>query len=139
MARERKIGHVILNTAIDRPWSQYYCCMLAASTAYAQNYPVATKRILRALLKSVDLCVSDPETVARGIVAKGFSNSYDYALKTLTDARYDRWRDYDPEDSLRFYALRMQETGIVQVGPNKIIADGADWRFLEEIKRELKT
>jgi NitT/TauT family transport system substrate-binding protein len=113
--------------------------MLSASTAYAQHYPVATKRILRALLKSVDLCVSDPETVARGIVAHGFSNSYDYALKTLTDARYDRWREYDPEDTMRFYALRMQETGIVDAGPNKIIAAGADWRFLDEIKREMKT
>ena len=33
----------------------------------------------------------------------------------------------------------MQETGIVDVAPNRIIADGTDWRFLEEIKRELKT
>jgi NitT/TauT family transport system substrate-binding protein len=139
LAREREIGHVILNTAVDRPWSQYYCCMLSASTAYAQNFPVATKRILRALLKAVDLCVSDPEAVARGIVARGFSNSYDYALKTLTDARYDRWRDYDPEDSLRFYALRMHETGMIKSTPQAIIANGTDWRFLDELKRELKT
>ena len=113
--------------------------MLAASTTYAQQYPVATKRVLRALLKAVDLCISDPQQVARGIVAKGFANNYDYALKTLTDARYDKWREYDPEDSLRFYTLRMQETGIVQVSPTKVIAEGTDWRFLDEIKRELKT
>ncbi|MGL4962823.1 MAG: ABC transporter substrate-binding protein [Inquilinus sp.] len=139
VARDRKIGHVILNTSMDRPWSQYYCCMLAASKAYAQQYPVATKRILRALLKAVDLCISDPQQVARGVVAKGFAQSYDYALQAMTDARYDKWRDYDPEDSIRFYTLRMQETGIVQMGPNKVIADGTDWRCLEEIKREMKT
>src|SRR5689334_20180687 len=28
--RARKIGRVIVNSAIDRPWSQYYCCMLAS-------------------------------------------------------------------------------------------------------------
>jgi NitT/TauT family transport system substrate-binding protein len=139
VARDRKIGHVILNTSIDRPWSQYYCCMLSASTAYAQQYPVATKRILRALLKAVDFCISDPELVAKGVVEKGFASSYDYALQAMSDVRYDKWREYDPEDSIRFYTLRMQETGLVQAGPNKVIADGTDWHFLEEIKRELKT
>jgi NitT/TauT family transport system substrate-binding protein len=28
--RERRIGHVLVNTAVDRPWSQYFCCMLVA-------------------------------------------------------------------------------------------------------------
>jgi NitT/TauT family transport system substrate-binding protein len=139
LARERKIGHVLIDTAIDRPWAQYYCCMLATSASFAHQYPVATKRVLRALLKSVDLCVSDPEQVARGIVARGFADSYDHALRTLTDARYDRWREFDPEDSIRFYALRMQETGIIGIAPNTVIAGGTDWRFLEEVKRELKT
>ncbi|WP_192182960.1 ABC transporter substrate-binding protein [Mesorhizobium amorphae] len=139
LARERKLGHVLIDTAIDRPWAQYYCCMLATSAAFAQQYPIATKRVLRAMLKAVDLCVSDPEQVARDMVAGGFANNYGYALKTLSDARYDKWRDYDPEDSMRFYALRMQETGIVEVSPNKVIADGTDWSFIDELKRELKT
>ena len=64
---------------------------------------------------------------------------YDYALQTLKDIRYDRWRDYDAEDSMRFYALRMQETGMIKSSPQQIIADGTDWRFLNELKRELKT
>ena len=63
----------------------------------------------------------------------------DYALQTLKDIRYDRWRDYDPEASVRFYALRMQETGMIKSSPQQIIADGTDWRFLDELKRELKT
>ena len=40
---------------------------------------------------------------------------------------------------MRFYALRMQETGMVEVSPNKVISEGTDWRYLEAIKRELKT
>lgn len=137
--RERKLGHVILKTAVDRPWSHYYCCMLASSAQYAQRYPVATKRVLRALLKAVDLCVSDPERVARVAVEKGFGSRYDYTLQTMTDARYDTWRDYDPEDTIRFYALRLQETGMIKASPQEIIANGTNWRFHDELRRELKT
>ena len=65
--------------------------------------------------------------------------SYDYALQTLHDIRYDRWRDYDAEASMRFYALRMHETGMIKSSPQEIISSGTDWRFLDALKRELKT
>lgn len=138
MMRERKLGHTILNTSVDRPWSQYYCCMLASSTDYARRYPVATKRVARALLKAVDLCVSEPEQVARIAVETGRGSRY-AAQAIGYDIRYDKWRDYDPEDTIRFYALRMQETGMITSSAQQIIADGTDWRILEELKRELKT
>ncbi len=136
--RANKIGHTILNNAVDRPWSQYFCCMISATTDYVNRYPVATKVVLRSILKAADLCASDPQMVARLMVDQEFVPSYDTALQTLKEIRYDRWREFDPEDSLRFYALRMQEVGMINSGPQKIIADGTDWRFLEEIKRELK-
>jgi NitT/TauT family transport system substrate-binding protein len=136
--RDRHIGHTILATAVDQPWSQYYCCMLAGTAEYVRQYPVATKRVLRALLKAVDACVSQPELVARRMVDGGFAASYDQALRTLSEVRYDRWREFDPEDTLRFYALRMHEVGFIKSSPNALIAKGADWRFLNEIKRELK-
>jgi NitT/TauT family transport system substrate-binding protein len=138
IARERGIGHVILNTTLDRPWSQYYCCMLVANVDFVRNYPVATKRVLRALLKAMDYCVSDPEAAARRSTEKGFSSSYDYALRTLADARFDVWRDFDPEDTVRYYALRLHELGMITTSPQEIIAKGTDWRFLNELKRELK-
>jgi NitT/TauT family transport system substrate-binding protein len=137
--RAEKIGHTILNTAVDRPWSQYFCCMISGRADYVNSYPVATKRVLRAILKAADLCVSDPQWVARQLVDRGFVPQYDYALQMLNEIRYDRWRDFDSEDSLRFYALRMQDTGLIKSSPQKIIADGTDWRFLNELKRELKT
>ncbi|WP_192256501.1 ABC transporter substrate-binding protein [Mesorhizobium caraganae] len=137
--RAKKIGHTILNNAVDRPWSQYFCCMISATTDYVNRHPVATKRVLRSILKAADLCASDPQWVARQMVDRDFETSYDYALQTLKDIRYDRWREFDPEDSLRFYALRMQETGMIKSSPQQIIANGTDWRFLDELKRELKT
>ena len=137
--RAQKLGHVILNTTLDKPWSQYYCCMMSTTTAFAEKNPVATKRILRAVMKSVDFCVSEPEQAARTAVDKGFARNYDYALQTLADGRYNSWRDFDPSDSLRFWGLRMQETGIISANPNELIAKGTDWSFLEELKKELKT
>jgi NitT/TauT family transport system substrate-binding protein len=136
--RARHIGHVIVNSSIDRPWSQYFCCMLAGNREFVRNHPVATKRVLRAILKATDLCATKPQRVARRIVERGFTPRYDYALETLNEVPYDKWREYDAEDTVRFYALRLGEVGMVKSTPQKIIADGTDWRFLDELKRELK-
>jgi len=136
--RARKIGHVIVNTAVDHPWSQYFCCMLTANADYVRQYPVATKRVLRAMLKATDLCVSEPEKVARQLVDGGFTPRYDFALETLKEVSYARWREYDAEDTIRFFALRLHEAGMVKSSPQQIIAQGTDWRFLDELKRELK-
>ena len=72
------------------------------------------------------------------LVDGGFTDRYDYALQTLSEVPYDKWREYDPEDTFRFYALRLHEAGLIKSSPQKIIADGTDWRFLNELKRELK-
>jgi len=136
--RARKIGHVVVNSSIDRPWSQYFCCMLGGNRDFIRRNPIATKRVLRAILKATDFCVSDRTTVARRMIDRGFAINYDYALQTLNDVPYNKWRDYDPEDTIRFFALRLREVGMIKSSPNKIIADAADWRFLNELKRELK-
>jgi NitT/TauT family transport system substrate-binding protein len=51
---------------------------------------------------------------------------------------YTRWRQTNPEDTLRFHALRLHEVGMVKTTPHKLVAQGTDWRFLTELKRELK-
>jgi NitT/TauT family transport system substrate-binding protein len=136
--RARNIGHVVVNSALDRPWSQYFCCMVAGNTDFVREHPVATKRVLRAILKAADFCAANPESAAQRLVDGGFTQRYDYALQTLTDLPYHRWREYDPEDTLRFYALRLHEAGMIESSPNRLIAEGTDWRFLNELKRELK-
>jgi NitT/TauT family transport system substrate-binding protein len=120
--RDRKVGHTIVSSTLDRPWSQYYCCMLAGATDYVEKYPAATKRVVRAFLKAADICVSDPKMVAQQLVDGGFTKRYDYALRTLTELRYDVWREFDPDDSLRFYALRMREASLIKLSPQEIIA-----------------
>jgi NitT/TauT family transport system substrate-binding protein len=136
--RARKIGHVVVNSSVDRPWSQYYCCMLAGNRDFVRKNPIATKRALRAILKATDLCTTDPVRVAQRMVESGFTTQYDYALQTLKEVPYSKWREYDPEDSIRFFALRLREAGLIKSSPNKIITEATDWRFLNELKRELK-
>jgi NitT/TauT family transport system substrate-binding protein len=135
--RAKKIGHVLVRTAADAPWSQYFCCLVTSTTEFVRKHPVATKRALRAILKGADLCVTQPIRVARFIADKGLT-SYEYALQSVQELSYDKWREYDPEDAVRFYALRLHDIDMIKSAPQKIIAAGTDWRFLNELKRELK-
>jgi len=136
--RAKRIGQVIVNSSVDRPWSQYFCCTVAARKEFVQRNPAATKRAVRAILKATDVCALEPARAARTMVDRGFTKAYDYALATMREIPYNRWREYDPEDSVRFYALRLREVGMLKNNPKKILADGTDWRFLNELKKELK-
>ena len=129
---------MVVNSAVDRPWSQYFCCMVSGNREFVRKHPVATKRALRAILKSADMCALEPEWAARFIVDKAYANRYDYALQAMKDLPYGQWREYNPEDTVRFYALRLHEAGMIKSSPQKIIAQGTDWRFFNELKRELK-
>ncbi|MGH6916442.1 MAG: ABC transporter substrate-binding protein [Geminicoccaceae bacterium] len=136
--RTRGVGRVIVNTTTDKPWSQYFCCMLMGNREFIHNHPIATKRVLRALLKASDICSAEPERAAQRLVDAGFAHRYDYALQMLSEIPYGAWREFDPEDAMRFYALRLHEAGMIRSTPNQLIAQGTDWRFLNELKRELK-
>jgi NitT/TauT family transport system substrate-binding protein len=136
--REKKVGHVIIDTAVDRPWSQYFCCVVAANRKFVHKHPVATKRALRAFLKAADMCAREPEQVARFLVAKGYEPRYPMALDVIQKLPYNRWREANPEDTLRFHALRLHEVGMIKSTPQKLIAQGTDWRFLNELKKEMK-
>src|SRR5436189_165174 len=124
--------------ATDRPWSQYFCCMLGGNRDFVRKNPAATKRVARAILKATDFCVSNRTGAARRMIDGGFASNYDYALQTLNEVPYNKWREYDPEDTIRFFSLRLREAGMIKSSPNKIIAQGTDWRFFNELKRELK-
>jgi NitT/TauT family transport system substrate-binding protein len=137
--RARTSGHVLVDMGMDRPWSHYFCCLLIGQREFVRQYPVATKRAMRAILKATDLCATDPEGAARQLVERGFAHHYDTALQTIRDVPYNVWRELDPEDSLRFYGLWLHEFGMIDATPNALIAEGTDWRFLNELKRELKS
>jgi len=136
--RLKKARHVLVNTTFDRPWSQYFCCMASMPKDFVAKKPIAAKRALRALLKASDVCAEYPERVARYLAERGYEPRYEIGLEVLKELPYGRWRTDNPEDSLRFHALRLHEVGLIKTNPNKLIAQGTDWRFLNELKRELK-
>lgn len=136
--RAKGIGHVIFSSAEDPPWSNFFCCLVAGNREFVAKNPVATKRAIRAILKADRICARQPELAARSMVDRGFIGDYELALQSVRDVPYGRWRDLDPEDTVRFYALRLREVGMIKNTPNTIIAQGTDWRFLNELRNELK-
>ena len=94
--------------------------------------------MLRAILKAADFCATDPAAPRGASSMAVLLRATTMPLQTLSELPYDKWREYDAEDTMRFYALRLHELGFVKSSPQKIIADGTDWRFLDELKRELK-
>ncbi len=137
--RAKKIGHVVVDLMVDRPWSQYLCCVVAGNREFVQKHPVATKRALRAFLNATNHCAAEPERVVQTLIDKGWTDQYDYALEAIKMTPYGKWREYDTEDTVRFWALRLHEAGMIEAAPNEIIAQGTDFSFFDELKRELKT
>ncbi len=136
--RARGHSRVILNTLMDQPWSRFFCCMVYGNRTWVRDHPVATKRFLRAVYKAAEFCTARPASAARQVVEGGFAKDYGYALKTIEEIPYDLWHEYDAEDTMRFFALRLHEARMIQHTPNSLITQGADWRFLNELKREMK-
>jgi NitT/TauT family transport system substrate-binding protein len=137
--RAKKIGHVVVNTTTDKPWSQYFCCIVVANREFVRKHPAATKRALRAFLKAANVCALEPQRAVKLRADKGYTAGSEYALQTIKELPYNLWREYDPEDTVRFFALRLHEAGMIKNNPQKIIAQGTDWSFLRELKKELKT
>ena len=112
--------------------------MAFSNREFVRRNPIATKRALRAILKADHICATAPERAARTIVDRGFTSNYDYALQTMIDVPYGRWSAYNAPDTMRFYALRLHEAGMIKSSPQKILDRGTDWRFLNEVRKELK-
>lgn len=134
---EAGIGNVILNTTTDDPWRHYFCCMIAARQDYVDSNPVATKRALRSILRANRLCTEQPEVAAARLVEKGVASDEASALYALNHIPYNMWYNYDAVDSIRFYALRLREAGLIQQTPDEILDRGTDWRFFNELRDEL--
>ena len=114
--RANKIGHVVVNTT-DRPALVAVLLLHdGRATASSSEAPVATKRVLRAFLKARSSVRASPSGCA--------------APSSTGDTRAIRLRppdpeglpsaggaSIDPEDTVRFYALRLQRGRDDQVEP----------------------
>jgi len=130
-------GKQIFDNAVDKPWSQYYCCLLVARPEWTRANPNAAKRATRAVLRAIDFGAQDhARTIAAAMDRKVEEDPR--LLRELIDHQNFSWRDYDPEETLRFYALRLADAKLVKKTPSRIIADGTDFSFFRKMQKELK-
>jgi NitT/TauT family transport system substrate-binding protein len=129
----------IMSSTEERPWSQYFCCVLSSNREFVRAHPVAAKRAVRAILKASTVCALEPDRAARSLVDRGFTTApYEEVRSTIKSLPYTKWQEYDPTDTVQFYTLRLREVGMVKATPQKILAQGTDWKILNTLKRELK-
>jgi NitT/TauT family transport system substrate-binding protein len=134
-------GRVILDQGADKPWSQYYCCLIVANRDWAQRNPVATKRLTRAIERAADLVAKDVAFAARAAIDRKLFPpviTYEILFDFLKMMSFS-WREYDPEETLRFYSLRLADGKLIKKTPQQIITDGADLAYFKQLRKELKT
>jgi NitT/TauT family transport system substrate-binding protein len=49
-----------------------------------------------------------------------------------------RRRAFEPEETLRFFALRLNDVKLIKSTPTQIIAQGSDVAFMKQLRKELK-
>ena len=136
---DKGIGRLLVDTNVDRPWSQYFCCMIAGRKEFIAKNPVATKRAIRGILKANDIIAADPELTLRVLMEKKIWKKAEtkYILQAIKDIPYGKWRNYNPEETIRFYALRLRDVGMLKTPPEDFIKKHTDWSFLNSMKKEL--
>jgi len=128
-------GHVILSTMDAQPWSHYFCCHIVANREWAHRNPIATKRITRALLRATDAAAKDAPRAAREAAPMlGLEESI--VAETMAMCAYN-WRDLEPEDTLRFFALWLAAAKLIRNTPQQLIALGADFQYMLQLRTEL--
>ena len=126
-------GHVLLETMTEKPWSEYFCCNLVANRDWARQNPIATKRVTRALLRATDAAAKDQPGAAHAAVATGLFDDESIVTETMAMCNYN-WRDVDPEETLRWFALRLAEAKLITSTPQQILAQGADFTYLRQLR-----
>jgi NitT/TauT family transport system substrate-binding protein len=98
--------------------------------------------VTRAILRATDVVAKDKpraahEYVVRGFYATASPTDEDITNEVIRDLSYD-WRELDPEETLRFFALRLADAKLIKSTPQQIIAQASDFAFMRQMRTELK-
>jgi NitT/TauT family transport system substrate-binding protein len=106
---------------------------------FIKNNPIATKKVLRSILTANDMVSQDPSMAAQMLVDRKLNKGVDQKIfaQVFREIPYDKWRHYSPEDTIRYYALRLREFGAIKHSPKEIISKNTDWSHLKSLKNEL--
>jgi len=135
----KKIGQILVDTNVDKPWSQYFCCTITGRSKFVKENPIATKRALRAILLANDIVAKDPEFALQVLLRKKIwkKSETQHILQAIKEIPYGRWREYSPEETIRFCALRLNDVGMVKTTPKEFIERYTDFSHLRSMKDEL--
>jgi NitT/TauT family transport system substrate-binding protein len=137
LRRSGTLGNVILDTMTDKPWSLYECCHLVANRDWARQNPIATKRATRAVMRATNRAAKDHAGAARDSIASGYPKEESLVVAAMNMCKYN-WRDVEPTETARFFALRLAEAKVIKSTPEQIIDRGTDFAFLPQLRSELK-
>ena len=130
-------GRVIVDMTKDKPWSENFCCQLVAHRDWARQNPVAAKRVTRAVLRATDAAAKDRTGAAHRLVTHGdFVGDEAVLNETIANLSYD-WRERDPENTMRFFALKLADVKLIKSTPQQIIAQGSDFAYMRQLRKEL--
>jgi len=132
-------GNIIFDQATQKPWSTHLCCTLVANRDWARRYPVAAKRVTRAVLAATDAASRDHTAAAHAFFVGGQGQkSESITMQAMAMCKYN-WRDYEPEDTLRFFALRLADAKLIRSTPQQLIDRGTDLAYMRQLRTELKS
>jgi NitT/TauT family transport system substrate-binding protein len=132
-------GHIVMDQAMDAPWSQEDCCVLATTTEWVKANPSATKRALRAIYRAADAIPADRADAAKLATDKGlFGGAQNVALVRSASnmVRYD-WRKYDVAESMRFHAKLLNEVGLLKMTADESATKATDLRIWRQLQSEI--
>jgi NitT/TauT family transport system substrate-binding protein len=133
LRRSRTLGNVILDSMTDKPWSLYECCHLVANRDWARQNPVAAKRATRAVINATNKAALDHARAAHDSVAMGFPKEESLVKAAMDMCRYN-WRDVEPTETVRFFALRLEQAKVIKSTPEQVIDAGTDFAFLRQLR-----
>ena len=126
------IGHVIVNSSVDRPWSQYFCCMLAGNREYRAQK--SGRDETRAARHPEGCRPLRQRAGARRATSGRWRFHAALRLCAADDAakcRTTNGASTTPRTRSASTRCGCTMSGSIKSSPQKIIADGTDWRFLE--------
>ncbi len=85
-AARPKLGHVIVDSSVDRPWSQYFCCVLAGNARFRRATTRSRRSACCAPSSRQPTSASPSRSGWRSVWSMaGSPLGYDYALQALSD------------------------------------------------------
>ena len=130
------IGHTILSTTLDPPWSDHMCCVLIAHTPWMEKNPEALRRVIKATYLAAAAVDADPPGMAKVLIDKGYAKNLPATTLALAKIPWLKFKFHHPEETIIYYAEDLYNFGITTHDADWIL-EGCDWSYYEDVLEEM--